>query len=169
MKKSFIFLLILCCSGITGLRAQYMKNSVGIRTGISEGFTYQRFVQEDRDIKLLLSFRDNGMQMSFLTSSYESVGGRFRDNIYLYYGLGVHAGFSRNLDLLWHFTGRNNTDASPVTRALAGADGLIGLEYRVYTVPLSFGLEYKPFFDLFGHRIFRLSYGDLGLTCRYHF
>ncbi len=169
MNKSSLLILILCLTAVSGLKAQYMKNAFGIRSGISEGITYQRYVQEDRDFKLLLSFRDNGIQLSFMTSRYESVGGRFRDNIYIYYGLGAHAGITRNVDLLWHFTSPNDREASAVTRTVAGADGLLGVEYRVYSIPLSFGIEYKPFFDLFGHRIFRLAMGDIGLVCRYHF
>jgi hypothetical protein len=166
MKKNYLILLLaVLFSG--PLFAQYMKNSIGLRGGISEGITYQRFLHEHRDIKLLLSFRDNGTQLTLMSSKYESVAGRFKDNLYFYYGMGVPGGFTRNVNLLWHFT--SGRPENSITRAVIGADGLLGVEYRIYSIPLSFGFEYKPFFDLFGHRIFRLALGDLGFTFRYHF
>ncbi|MBS4056954.1 MAG: hypothetical protein KGZ82_06525 [Bacteroidales bacterium] len=168
MVKKWI-ILVLAFVLASPVMAQYMKNAVGVRGGISRGISFQHFFEENKDLKLLMSFRDNGMQLTVMMSHYESVAGRFRDNFYFYYGMGLHGGYTRNVKMLWYFSSQNQGEPRPVTRAVVGADGLLGAEYRIFTVPLSFGIEYKPFFDLFGHRIFRLSFADLGFTFRYHF
>jgi hypothetical protein len=171
MRKKYFFVLIsiLVLSAFTA-RAQYMKNAIGVRDGLSQGITYQHFYQEDRDLKLLLSFRDNGIQLTALLQRYEPTMLRFGESFYFYYGFGMHAGLTRSHHILWPYVTPDIDRNLPIrTRPVIGADGIAGIEFRIYTVPLAIGLEYKPFFDLFGHRMFRLALGDIGFTIKYHF
>jgi len=166
MKIKLFIILMLFCQTIS---AQYMKNAIGVRGGLSNGITYHRFYQEDRDANFLMSFRDNGIQLTTMMLKMQPLHVPRADQFYLYYGAGLHIGFTRNQSLLWYLTLDNNQEAHPTTRPVVGADGMIGVEYRIYSIPLSFSVDYKPFFELFGHRIFRLAMGDVAFSLKYHF
>jgi hypothetical protein len=169
MKNKLALIALLMAMALSA-NAQHMKHAIGARGGVSSGLTYQYFFQQDRDIKMLLSFRDNGVQLTALAERYEPLPMRFGNNFFLYYGMGAHLGITRDKQLFWRYHKDNLDDSSfPTSRAIVGADGIIGVEYRLYSLPFAFGLEYKPFFDLFGHRIFRLGLFDIGFTVKYHF
>ena len=36
---------------------------------------------------------------------------------------------------------------------VVGIDAMVGAEYRFYRIPLTIGMEYKPFLELFGRKI----------------
>lgn len=153
-----------------GLMAQYMKHAIGVRGGVSNGVSYQFFYQEDRAAGALLSFRDNGLQLTAMLICMEPLRLHGADQFFVYYGAGLHAGFTRNQSFLWYLGGRNEgEDPHTSMRPVIGADGVLGIEYQIYTIPISFAVDYKPFFELFGHRIFRLSMGDLAFTLKYRF
>jgi hypothetical protein len=50
-----------------------------------------------------------------------------------------------------------------------GLDAIIGMEFRLDRIPLTFSLDAKPFFELFGQNMFRLSVFDIGLSVKVHF
>lgn len=169
MKRRLFFIAVGLLVTL-GSHAQYMKSALGLRGGLGGGFSYQHFYQEDRDVKCLLTFRDNGIQLAVLMEHYKPAPVRFGDNIFFYYGMGVHIGITRDRA----YRSKNNYDenfnfVAPISRAVIGADGIIGIEYRIYSIPVTFGMDYKPFFDLFGHRVFRLGLGDIGFTVKYVF
>ncbi len=169
MNKTKLFLLLLVLLSLS-TQAQYMKKAVGLRDGMGLALTYQYFYQEDRDIKLMLNTRDHGMQFTALLQRYEPVLHQYGNSFFFYYGAGLHIGFTANKSKLSTYAIEDEfARKPPVNKGIVGADGMFGLEYRAHSVPMSFGVEYKPFFDLFGHRIFRLGLGDLGFAVRYHF
>jgi hypothetical protein len=165
-KKFYLLFIVLLVT--TSLSAQYMKHAVGLRSGLSQGISFQYFYQEDKDIKLLMSSRDNGVQLTAMVQRYEPVMARFGESFYVFYGLGLHTGFTRKATSEWSFP-PNNYGFHHQARGIIGADAVMGLEFRANTIPVSFGLEYKPFFDLFGHRLLRLGLFDFGFTFKYHF
>lgn len=167
MKFKILLLFLLLSQAVA---AQYMKHAVGLRGGLSNGPTYQYYYQEDRSAGVLLSFRDHGVQLTAMLVSIDPLRLHNADQFFVYYGAGLHAGFTRNKSLLWYLDRGNNTDeGNTSSRPVVGADGVVGIEYRIYSVPISFAMDYKPFFELFGHRIFRLSMGDIAFSVKYHF
>ena len=71
--------------------AQQTDQAVGLRGGFSSGITYQHFHSSSEDVKLLLSFREGGAQLTGLFEIYKPVMIGYYDQFFLYYGLGVHA------------------------------------------------------------------------------
>ena len=148
------------------INAQHYKGAIGIRGGESAGISLQLFSDESNAAQALLSFRKNGMQFTVLKEKYMPVLLNYSDHIFLYQGYGGHIGFERWYnwkDDEWPY------DYHMRSAPLAGIEGVVGLEYRLFKCPLKFGLEYKPFAELSFHNVFRLNVWDFGVTIHYMF
>jgi hypothetical protein len=159
-----LFFLSISCS----LSAQQLDQAVGLRGGFSSGITYQHFHSQSEDVKLLLSFREGGAQLTGLFEVYTPVMLGYYDQFFVYYGLGVHAGFTRYESRWWNRDNRWER-GYPSTRPVIGADAIVGIEYRIEQIPLTIGFDYKPFFEFFGQDFFRLSMGDFAFAIKYNF
>lgn len=165
--KSLIITVLLMGLLFFNTRAQDYKNAIGGRIGLSSGITYQHQIDEFRGYKGLMSFRDGGIQITALLESYRPLYLKFTDKMYYYTGLGAHIGFTRYqpqrgfLSNPFRYSYRYGS-FSPVI----GMDAIIGLEIRCAKAPLAFNLDVKPFFELFGQNIFRLSLFDIGFTMK---
>jgi hypothetical protein len=154
----------------SGMQGQESKHAISGRVGLSSGIAYQLMVDDFRGYKGMMSFRDGGIQITALIESYRPLYLKFTDKMYYYTGMGAHIGFTR-----WpHQRGfianpfryyRGKGHFAPVI----GMDAIIGLEFRLSRIPLTFSLDAKPFFELFGQNIFRLSLFDIGLSVKIHF
>lgn len=166
--KFKLLIIILLLSG--SLSAQYLRKAVGLRGGLSSGITFQYYYQEDRDLKGLMSFRNQGLQITGLIEQYVPLELHFGDHFYAYYGFGAHVGYVHVPSDQWLGYNQYPYDYHNYGgRFVIGGDGIVGAEYRVFVVPLTFGIDYKPFFELFGYDIFRLAMGDFALTIKYNF
>jgi hypothetical protein len=89
----------------------------------------------------------------------------FSDNIVFFYGAGVHAGYQK-----WNEKEKPPSSRTQVrSKAIAGIDGLAGLEYIIPGIPLSAGIEMKPYADFFGRYRFNAEIGDFAFTVKYLF
>ena len=152
--------------------AQEKKHAVGARLGLSSGITYQMMVDQFRGYKGFMSFRDGGIQLTALIESYRPLYLDFTDKMYFYTGMGAHIGFTRwqSRNWLWSNPFRYYPQANYYSIApVIGLDAIIGMEFRLERIPLTFSLDAKPFFELFGQNIFRLSVFDLGFSVKVHF
>jgi len=155
---------------VAGVHSQEKKHAVSGRVGLSSGLTYQIMIDDFRGYKGMLSFRDGGAQITALLESYRPLYLNFTDKMYYYTGMGAHIGFTR-------FPPRHGIFPNPFRyygsgghfAPVIGLDAIIGLEYRLDRIPLTFSLDVKPFFELFGQTIFRLSLFDIGLSVKVHF
>lgn len=166
MKKVFFALFLLVA---VGLRAQSPEFAAGFRGGLSSGLTFQQFYSHNEDVKVLLSFREGGIQLSGLMEIYKPVMISYHDQFFMYYGAGVHVGYTRYHHNRWREDNKYGTYYYPRTRPVVGADGIIGIEYRIDQIPITVGFDYKPFFELFGQQLFRLSLSDFAFTIKYNF
>jgi hypothetical protein len=167
MKFHFIILFLFVSISVSG---QSLRNAAGLRGGISSGITYQHFYSSMDDLKLLLSFRDNGMQITGLMEHYEPVMINYQDQFFMYYGAGVHFGYTRkSRSDCDNYSNIQQNQYYGLTRPVLGANAIIGIEYRIESVPVTFGFDYKPFFEFFGNRFFRLALGDFAFTMKYQF
>lgn len=160
MKKLLILLLFPLV-----VHAQNYWGAIGIRGGESAGISVQLFNGESNAVQGLLSFRHSGIQFTVLTEKYMPVLLKYSDHIFLYQGYGGHIGYERWYkwkDGDWPYYNQH-VQASPI----AGIDGIVGMEYRLFKYPFKFGLEYKSFAEFSLHNVFRLNLWDFGVTVHY--
>ncbi len=157
MKKG-ILILILLVTSICGLKAQGYDNSIGLRGGYSAGIFYRYYMNSANSIRVLLSTRDEGLQVTLLREYYQALPNNFS----FVYGFGGHLGYTG-----WNDYSNGNRDNQQ--RAVVGVDGLVGLDYNFREVPLSIGIEAKPFIDFGGEHDFYAMPLDFALTFRVNF
>ena len=163
MRQTYllVILLIIC----TTTKAQKEELTVGFRGGYSWGPTIS-LSDGYRGVKGLLSFRENGLQATALYTISKPIENKYRFDLFFYYGIGVHTGFIRK--------GKYNHDKDNYYKnyfrkidPIVGFDGLIGVEYRFYTFPLTIALDFKPYMEFFGKHFFNINLYDFGLTLKY--
>ena len=168
--RSIIISTVLLLLMASGIRGQENRNAISARLGLSSGFAYQLMVDDFRGYKGLMSFREGGIQITALIESYRPLYLKFTDKMYYYTGMGAHIGYTRfpkkhgfYINPFYYYG--NGGHFAPVI----GMDAIIGMEFRLDRIPLTFSLDVKPFFELFGQSIFRLSLFDIGFSVKVHF
>jgi len=163
MKKLITILLIVLPS--FGF-AQLFEHAVGIRGGLTAGFEYRFYMDDANSYKFLLGTRDGGVQFHALKEFHQYDLFSFTDQLVFFYGAGLHVGYEQ-----WekHYIEGNTSWYEDRTAFLAGLDGLVGLEYQFYEVPISLGFEAKPYFDLLGREMFNVQLFDFAFTVKYLF
>lgn len=162
--KKFILITILFFPAV--VFAQISENAIGIRAGLTPGIEYRFYTDDANSYKFLLGTRDNGIQLHILKEFHRYDMFSFTDQLVFFYGAGLHAGYQRwdvrhvQGNLSWYDTR---------TAFLAGLDGLAGLEYEFYEVPISLGIEVKPYFDILGREMFNIELFDFAFTLKYYF
>lgn len=151
---------------------QDYTGSAGFRGGYSSGINFKGFVDEYKAIEALVSWRNGGVQFTMLAESYRPILLSYSEHVFLYSGYGAHAGYTRWYErhtgaqtINGHYTYFYQRKASPVI----GADAIIGLEYRMYRVPLAFGLDAKPYIEFFGERFIEFMPVDMAFSLRFTF
>jgi len=164
MKKLSILVTILAFT--LSASSQEFRQAIGLRGGITPGFEYRVFSDETNSYKFLLSSRDNGIQFHAIREFHSYGLFSFSDQLNFVYGVGLHAGYIRyGITRLYY-----NTHYYDRTSAfIGGLDGLAGLEYDFLRIPISAGVEVKPFFDLFGEQLFYIQPFDFAFTLKYRF
>lgn len=170
MKKTLpLALIILLGCAATG-SGQAVNRQAGIRSGLYGGL----FIQFSESIGSaetgmfgMVSFRKNGIQVTGLRIFYETSLSEISPDLYFTWGYGGHAGFviTERLSMFgesYYFQGERFLP-------LIGIDGWAGLEYRVQTIPLTVGLNLKPFFEITFPSFVSFVPVDLGLSVAYRF
>lgn len=166
MKRLLLFFLIGMAS--FGLKAQYYKQSAGLRGGFSSALTYRHFHNDEQAIELMVGGRNEGLQITGLYTFHKPLNNMFSDMVYFYYGIGIHAGFEK-------YTTQNNTVSttdfisSQHPFLIMGVDTTVGIEYRALAIPLTFGLDIKPYFQLVDLRYGDTRFWDVGASVKYVF
>ena len=160
-----LFILILFLTPVLSEAQNYTRN-VGIRGGQTSGFTYRQYMDEGNAYEGLLSFKKDGLQITFLKEFVQPYLSGHIENIYLLWGYGAHVGTNRTSS--WEIFSKRFYDLNSIT-PLCGIDGYAGIEYRIKEFPLVIGADYKPFFDLAGAKFFSISIWDIAITLKYNF
>lgn len=167
--KNFSIITLLVLLFFNPVIAQDYTRAVGIRGGISSGFEYRAFADEYLSYRALLSTRHRGIQLTGLKEFHQYGMFDFSPELVFIYGFGAHIGYEqwraydpyRNDNYTYYWENR----AGPI----AGLDALAGVEYNFTDLPLTIGLEAKPYFNLFGKNFFQLQPFDVAFTIRYVF
>lgn len=168
MKQLFILISLVLLS--PPVFSQGPEKAVGIRGGLSSGFEYRVFSEELSSYKVLLSTRKQGLQLTGLKEYHVPNAFDFYEELTFVYGFGAHAGFEswkvyRTAEVYPYETLYVDRRSGPI----AGLDGLAAVEYTVPQIPLVFGVEVKPYFNLFGRNFFQLQPFDFAFTVKYTF
>lgn len=164
--KRFLILAIILLPAIVS-NAQGYRQALGLRGGLSSGFEYRYYTYDESSYKLLLSTRDRGLQIHAMKEFHRYDLFDFSEQLVFFFGAGIHAGY-QSWDVI-HYRDCKTRWYSTRTAFIAGADGLAGLEYILYEIPVSLGIEVKPYLDLFGRDFAKLQPFDFAFTVKYLF
>ncbi len=164
MRRILILLIFMVHAILSD--AQGYQHAVGIRAGVSAGFEYRFYIDDETSYKILLSSRDRGLQLHALKEFHRYDLFDFSDQLVFLYGAGLHTGYKT-----WderHYE-NNSSWHSKETSIIAGVDGLAGVEYIFYEVPILAGFEVKPYLELFGKDPLKFNLFDFAFTVKYLF
>ncbi|MCK4664166.1 MAG: hypothetical protein KAT68_14960 [Bacteroidales bacterium] len=157
-----IFLLLITFSAFS----QNYWHAAGVRGGLSSGITYKKFLDDENAFEGMISFK-RGIKFTLLKEVHEPKFNEFVENLYVFHGFGGHLGFL-NKDYNSETIKIINTELNKsYTTPVIGLDAIMGIEYRFESVPFVIGIEYKPYFDLFGKSIFDIHLGDFAFALKY--
>jgi len=168
MRKIFT-LIILSLFTLEGF-SQGPEKAVGIRGGISSGFEYRVFSGDMSSYKVLLSTRKRGLQLTGLKEYHVPDAFEINEDLAFVYGFGAHVGFESwytypYFDEYLYDRRYRESHSGPI----AGLDALAAVEYSIPQIPLTAGVEVKPYFNLFGKNFFQLQPFDFAFTIKYTF
>ena len=174
MKNLFFCLLLLAITNTTF--SQDYKTGIGLRGGWTSGLTAKHFIKEDAAIEGIFSSgwrRWTGYQITVL---YEKHKAAFTSNddikgFFWFYGAGVHFATGYTYEKWYDKPGYGYLGGYHETYHYSafGIDGIFGLEYKIEEVPITVGIDVKPFIEI--PTISGPSFGfwDMGLSIRYVF
>ncbi len=167
----FLLFSILLLFSLTGNGQEY-KNSAGYRLGHTDGVTYKRFVTETGAVEAMLGFGgfDGGMQAYANYQWNIPIPTPFTKNLHFYYGVGGHVGYIRPTRTVDYWVGDEIvSETEKKTDYVIGVDGIVGAEYRIFTVPMTVSLDIKPSFEYYALQYTRFHFWDFGITAKYIF
>ena len=170
MKHIFTFLLIAFPITLFG---QDYKNSAGLRLGKTDGVSYKRFLSENGAVEFLLGWGgyDGGLKAFTTYQWHMQIPAHFTENLYLYWGVGGHIGYVRPSTTRNYYESDTSivSETAQRTYYAIGVDGIVGIEYRIYTVPMTVSMEVKPYFEYYGLKYTQFRFWDFGFTVKYIF
>lgn len=167
-----ILLLVLNVLIVERSMAQDYNRSAGVRLASeTSAITYKKFVSEDQAVELLLSGRKNGLQLTVLTQKYLPMRMGTLDNFFFYAGMGGHGGYEENNRIEKVGIGPNpiNYNYQEENYFSIGIDAVVGIEYRILSVPLSINLDLKPFVSYIGFAKLEGDFWDGSIGVKYIF
>lgn len=169
MKLTLVTFFLLA-SFIAGAQQLYEKSG-GIRLGHTSGLTYKKFVTEDEAVDLMLSGRNEGMQLTVLYQFHEPMEFSFNDRFYLHYGIGGHVGYEKFNDISKVLSNAAGDEFIFEEKSFfaMGVDASLGIEYRWLEIPATFGFDIKPYFNFIGMRHTRAKFWDAAISFKYVF
>ena len=156
MKFLFVGLLLFTFSIVkaqnkTETSSNY-QHAVGVKIFDGGGFSYKQFLNGNNAAEIIGYFYTKGFRLTGLYEIHNDISSTA--GLKWYYGVGAHMGFYKSL---------NGHDRSTVL----GADGVIGLDYKINSAPINISLDWQPSFEFASGFGFNGSWGGLGI--RYTF
>ena len=156
-----------------GVHSQDFYHSAGMRLGHTDGIVYKHFVNPQGAVEVMLGFggHDKGMQVYALYEWHNNIRLEFTDNLYVYYGVGGHSGYIKKYEERLYYSGGDQPSVyrGEVTYFAFGADAIAGLEYRIFKVPMTVGLDIKPYIEYYGFKDVQFKFWDFALNLKYIF
>jgi hypothetical protein len=170
MRKKFPIIILSVLLTSAALSGQISTRQAGLRIGYRTGIFYQVTSETgnaETGYNALLSFNNNGLQLTGLKIVYENSLNGISPNLYFGWGYGGHAGFIysdhvRSLGEEYYFQDERFCP-------LIGIDGWLAAEYRIRDIPVIVSLNLKPYFEITIPAFVRLMPGDFGVSISYVF
>lgn len=159
MKKLLLLLFLgglLITVSSSSVHAQY-KNALGVRVGDYTGITFKTFIQQEKALDFILSFKDRNAYSSVrFTGLYE-----VHNPINFEYGT-----------LRWYYGGGASVGGIDYKLIdendfLLSADGVLGLDYHFAEAPINLSFDWKPALQFAPDADFKA--GQFGLSVRVTF
>jgi hypothetical protein len=144
MKKLILSTLVVICLTITASAQSNYKTGIGIRGGGYEnGLTIKHFTNSSTAIEGIIGFRPG---VVVITGLYEKHAVAFSEpSVNWYYGAGAHIG-SINGGRYYRGYGQDRYYNDSVL--LLGADGILGLEWKIPQIPFALSVDLHPRLEL---------------------
>jgi hypothetical protein len=149
MKKTgIIFTLFFIVVSATNVNAQNYKTALGIRLSnddaiVNNSISLKYFFSNSTAIEGLLSFGDP-IALGVLLEKHKPVG---TTGLSWFYGGGAYIGFGDSKNI--------------------GAQGILGLDYKLPSIPVNFSLDWKPELNIVKETIFEPA--AVGVSIRFAF
>ncbi len=170
MKALKIGIILILVIIFNKANSQNFTSTIGFRLGGSSGLTYKTFIHENKALEGILSFRNDGMQLTALIETYSPANFQIDENIFFYYGYGAHIGYSKKYEDRNFPIGIFEPNRTIFrTRPVIGFNAIVGIEYRFNSLPISASVDTKPYTEFFGFPFFKTKLFDIGLSFRYMF
>ncbi len=154
--KKMLTLFSFCCVAVCGVRAQSLgrsyKTALGVKVWDGGGISFKTFIAPDKAIEVIGYFYGDGSRFTGLYEMHGDIAGA--PGLKWYVGPGAHLS-------LYSYKGYIGD------KAVAGVDGVLGLDYKVNNAPFNFSIDWQPTFEFADGRNFVGSWGGLGI--RYAF
>jgi hypothetical protein len=170
MRKIFPIILLSALLFSVNLSGQISTRQAGLRIGYRTGIFYQVSSETgnaETGYNALLSFNNNGLQLTGLKIVYENSFNGISPNLFFGWGYGGHVGFiysdhvrSMGEDYYFH-----DDRFCP----LIGIDGWLAAEYRIRDIPVIVSLNLKPCVEITIPAFVRLMPWDFGVSISYVF
>lgn len=172
MKKinySICVFVVLCLSYNLTFSQDY-KTGIGLRGGWIGGLTVKHFIKEGRALEGIFS-SGWGWRGYQITGLYEIHKAAFTNDgiegFFWFYGAGAHfAGGYKYTK--WHPDGSKGY-YDTYNYSAFGIDGIFGLEYKIEEIPVTLGLDIKPFIEFSNYRGYPFRFWDGAFSIRYVF
>ncbi len=127
------------------------KTALGVKFWDGAGVSFKTFLQGQNALELIGYFYKNGTRITGLYEIHGNIDGAA--GLKWYVGPGAHIGFYNKK----YYDGN----------AVAGIDGVLGLDYKINKAPLNMSLDWQPSFEFGDNRGFIGNWG--GFAIRYTF
>ncbi len=158
--KKFLIITAFCLFSVAA-SAQDYNWAIGIRGGGNDsGVTLKHILSDYNALELTFNYqypKDRMIRSTVLSALYEWNVPVISEGFLFYYGFGAHIGAAT----------MKKEDSNNYGQIALGAVGVAGLEYKLYSVPLAFSLDYRPFFNLLPQ--VRGFIGNIGLGIKFCF
>ena len=164
--KGLIFLVFFICS--TSLIAQDYEKAFGLRAGFIPGYTLKKFAGNEQAFEVVFS-NWNGIRITGIKMEHKAIFRDYTDKLFSYTGFGVHLGYHKDFEAFHYISPVEVQTRTDIRNPVTGMDFIWGAEYRLLRYPFAIGVEYRPFFDIFGPNYFDICPWDFGFTIKYTF
>lgn len=155
MKKSFLFAVAIILISASYSNAQDYKTALGIRLSssapaINNSVSFKHFMNPKLAVEGLFTF-DKKAAIGALLEIHNPMPST--EGLKWFYGAGAYLGF--------------DSDKTHTDRALMGAQGVVGLDYKFANLPLNLSLDWKPELNIIDNINFEPA--AIGFTIRFTF
>lgn len=145
--------------GITSQAQSGYKTAIGLRAGETSGLTIKHFIGSDAALEGIIGLWSHGFSATLLYEKHMSLKA---EGLNLYYGGGGHVAIETNHNGWYYYKNEKYYDRRHGHVGI-GIDGVLGLEYKIPSVPIAFSLDIKPFIEFAGDYIWTSLDPGLGI------